>query len=342
LFKKLANREIRADGKLGRMAKLSFFNLLTLVIFFLFSNWGFFAHQKINRLAVFTLPPEMIGFYKKNIKYLAEAAVNPDKRRYAVSDEAPKHYIDLDGYGDSAAYKLPRYWNDAVRKFGKDSLLLHGIVPWHIYRVYYQLKDAFAVKDPAAILRISADLGHYIADANVPLHTTSNYNGQKTDQLGIHGFWESRLPELFFNEYDFFVGKAEYQKSVQLTAWRAVMKSNAALDSVFRLEKELFKKEGNQKFSFETKGRQTQKVVSFSYSKKYHNLLSGMVERQMRASVKMIGDVWFTAWVDAGQPDLNSIINYKPSQDEIVKRRQELKEWKQKLFEARIHETDSL
>jgi hypothetical protein len=67
-----------------------------------------------------------------------------------------------------------------------------------------------------------------------------------------------------------------------------------------------------------------------------------MVERQMRASVKMVGDIWFTAWVDAGQPDLNSIIDYKPSQDEIATRRQELKEWKQKLFETRKHETDSI
>lgn len=308
----------------------------------LFGGWGFFAHQKINGLAVFTLPPEMIGFYKKNINYLTEAAVNPDKRRYAVADEAPKHYIDLDDYGDSAEVKLARYWKDAIQKFGKDSLMLHGIVPWHINQVYNELKGAFAVKDPNAILRLSADLGHYVADANVPLHTTSNYNGQKSDQIGIHGFWESRLPELFFTEYNFFVGKAAYQKNVQLTAWSAIVKANAALDSVLRFEKELFEKESDKKFSFETKGKQTQKVVSFAYSKKYHNLLSGMVERQMRSSVKMIGDIWFTAWVDAGQPDLNLMIEYRPSQDEIAKRRQELKEWKQKLFEARKHETDSI
>lgn len=346
IFQKSARRlnsqkvcKARESARKSTVIVRSFLLLSTCL---LLSGWGFFAHQKINGLAVFTLPPEMIGFYKKNINYLTEAAVNPDKRRYAVADEAPKHYIDLDDYGDSAAVKLPRYWNDAVQKFGKDSLMLHGIVPWHINRVYYQLKDAFVVKDPNAILRLSADLGHYVADANVPLHTTSNYNGQKSDQIGIHGFWESRLPELFFTEYDFFVGKATYQKNVQLTAWSAIAKAHAALDSVFRFEKELFKKESGKKFSFETKGKQTQKVVSSVYSKKYHHLLSGMVERQMRASVKMVGDIWFTAWVDAGQPDLNSIIDYKPSQDEIAKRRQELKEWKQKLFEARSHETDSI
>ncbi|MEQ9052222.1 MAG: S1/P1 Nuclease, partial [Marinoscillum sp.] len=31
------------------------------------SSWGFFSHQKINRVAVFTLPIEMMGFYKYHI-----------------------------------------------------------------------------------------------------------------------------------------------------------------------------------------------------------------------------------------------------------------------------------
>ena len=64
-------------------------------------GWGFFAHQKINRLAIFTLPVEMIGFYKKNIQYLTENAINPDRRRYSVKEEAARHYIDVDVYGDS-------------------------------------------------------------------------------------------------------------------------------------------------------------------------------------------------------------------------------------------------
>jgi hypothetical protein len=155
-----------------------FLKIILVGVALLCSSWGFFAHRKINQLAVFTLPPAMSGFYKKNIEYISESAVNPDRRRYAIPEEAPRHYIDLDDYGDSAIYKLPRYWSDAVKQFGEDSLNAHGIVPWHINRVYYQLKDAFFIKDPDRILRLSADLGHYIADAHVPLHTTKNYDGQ--------------------------------------------------------------------------------------------------------------------------------------------------------------------
>jgi len=58
--------------------------------------WGFFGHKRINRMAVFTLPPELVGFYKYHIEYITEHAVDPDKRRYAVEGEAPRHYIDID------------------------------------------------------------------------------------------------------------------------------------------------------------------------------------------------------------------------------------------------------
>lgn len=318
------------------MPRLLKISLLSIVL--LSGGWGFFAHQKVNRLAVFILPPPMIGFYKKNINYLSEASVNPDRRRYAVADEAARHYIDLDDYGDSAVYKLPRYWNEALKKIGNDSLQAHGIVPWHIAKMYDQLKDAFLLRDPRKILRISAELGHYIADANVPLHTTSNYDGQKTGQTGIHALWESRLPELYFTDYDFFVGKAEYVKNIQIAAWQAIANANAATDSVLRFEKELSEKMGNKKFGFETKGKQTVKLVSGDYAKAYHQMLSGMVERQFRASVKMVGNVWYSAWVDAGQPDLKELINYNPSEEELLKRAEELKAWKERIYLSRQHE----
>src|SRR5215216_4620389 len=109
-------------------------SLWWLSIFFLCSGfaWGFFAHKHINRLAVFILPPEMISFYKENIDYITEAAVNPDKRRMAVADEGPRHYIDVDHYGDSAWTALPKYWKDAAKKYSEDTLIAHGILPWHV------------------------------------------------------------------------------------------------------------------------------------------------------------------------------------------------------------------
>src|SRR5688572_28438119 len=269
------------------------------------SSWGFFAHQRINKLAVFTLPPAMIGFYKKNMTYIIETSVNPDKRRFSVPDEAPRHYIDLDHYGDSSLHKMPRFWNKAVEKYSEDTLKTYGIVPWHINTMYYRLKDAFLLRDPDRILKISAELGHYIADANVPLHTTENYNGQLTGQEGIHGFWESRLPELFSDQYDYFVGKAEHLEDPHLAIWDVVAAAHQCVKAVLAEEKQLAEKFKEKKYSFESKRRQTVKVYSQEYSQAFHKTLDGMVERRMRAAIKMIGDFWYTARVDAGQPDLN-------------------------------------
>ncbi len=302
--------------------------------------WGFFAHQSINRLAVFTLPIEMVGFYKHHIRYITENSVNPDKRRYAVEGEAPRHYLDADVYGDSSIYTLPRYWGEAVEKYTVDTLNTYGIVPWHIYSVKQWLTEAMQVQDVPAILRLSADLGHYIADANVPLHTTENYNGQLTNQYGIHGFWESRLPELFSEDFNYFVGKSTYIGNTQFKAWHALAQAHEALDSVLLFEKELTAEFGaDKKFSFETRGTRTIKVYSKGFAKAYHQRLNGMVERQMRKAIKMTGDYWYTCWVDSGQPDLQRLINYEFSEEEILQRKKELEEWKQQKYSGREHET---
>jgi len=268
-------------------------------------SWGFFAHKQINRLAVFTLPPEIVGFYKRNIEFITEHAVDPDKRRYAVVGEAQRHYIDLDNYGPTPFEDIPRKWEDAVKKYSDDTLQAHGIVPWHIDVMVKRLTFAFKNNNLDQILRYSSDLGHYIGDASVPLHTTKNYNGQLTNQKGIHGFWESRLPELFSGDYDFFVGKAKYIESPLDFAWETVKASFAAKDSVLLFEAELNERySADRKYSFENRGAALMRVYSEEYSRDYHILMNGMVERRMRYAIIGVGSLWYTAWVNAGQPDL--------------------------------------
>jgi hypothetical protein len=287
-------------------------------------GWGFFAHKLINKMAIYTLPPEMIVFFRHHINYISENAINPDKRRSVLAEEGSRHFIDLDVYGDSAAYKLPRYWKDAVVQYSEDSLKKHGIAPWHVYRIKGELTEAFRQHNVDRILRLSADLGHYVSDANVPLHTTRNYNGQLTGQYGIHGFWESRLPELYSNQYDFFVGKARYLEKPQIAIWNAVMTAHFAVDSVLLFERALSQKfPQDKKYSHEERGNATMKVYSQEYSKLYHHMLGGQVEARMRASIKMVGDFWYTCWVDAGQPDLKKLLK-NSNQIPEVKREEKL------------------
>lgn len=312
------------------------------IVIMLFCAWGFWGHQRINRMSVFTLPPEMLGFYKQHLEFVTEHAVDPDKRRYAIKEEAPRHYIDLDHYGENPFDTLPKKWEDAVKKFSEDTLNEYGIVPWHVTRVLGYLTAAMRNGNVEKIIHYSADLGHYIGDAHVPLHCTQNYNGQLTGQHGIHGFWESRIPESFGNDYDYLVGRAEYIKDPQEYIWMVVRESYAAHDSVLSFERMLNAKyDQDKKYAFEQRGATTIKTYSKAYTADYDKLLNGMVERRMRGSIIAVGSFWYTAWVNAGQPNLDSLKAGEMSNELKKQLEEEDKMWRTgKVQNAKGHNDD--
>ena len=139
-------------------------------------------------------------------------------------------------------------------------------------------------------------------------------------QKGLHGFWESRLPELFADDYYYWVGKATYIADPLDESFKLLKGSFAALDSVFKFEKELTEKMGkDKKYSFEQRGNKNIQVYSYDFSKAYHEQLDGMVERRMRVAIKAVGSYWYTAWVNAGQPNMKKLINKSQSDTEKEK-----------------------
>lgn len=378
-------------------------------------EWGFFGHRRINRLAVFTLPPEMMPFFREHIDFITDHAIDPDKRRYATRHEAVRHYIDLDEWGEFPFDKLPRQWNQALACFtdlylitdrgdsikmytsgshiyGQDTLFLtlktehfpipfsayvgwfstyvlpqyyedewiveienlfaldqeimdfieknvkyknlvlkdrfstHGILPYHLVSMQSRLTEAFRRKDTRMILRLATDFGHYIGDAHVPLHTTKNYNGQLTKQDGIHAFWESRIPELFADEYfDYFVGRAEYIRDPERFYWNIVLESHLGVDSVLSIEKRLRKTfPPDRQMCMDNRLGQVVNTQCREFAQAYNEALRGQIEERFRSSIHAIGSAWYTAWVDAGQPSLKE--NLKVEWTEIDKNQKELEE----------------
>lgn len=271
--------------------------------------WGFFGHRHINYHAVFLLPPEMLAFYKPNIEYLTEHAVDPDKRRYAVNGEAPRHFIDLDRYGEAPWSNIPRKWTEAVQKYGEDTLNSHGIGPWWLQVMLARLTNSFRAGDKPKILKLSAELGHYIADLHVPLHASSNHNGQHTNQHGIHGFWESRVPELLADkQWDFYIGHAGYIADPLNFTWERVIESGLAADTVLKFERVLSDRFApDRKFAYEDRNGVIIRQYSASYSIAYNEMLNNMIERRMRMSIYAVASLWYTAWANAGQPDLKKM-----------------------------------
>lgn len=288
-------------------------------------SWGFYAHKEINRLATFTLPTPLIGFYKANIRYITEHAVDADRRRYLIEGEACRHYLDGDHYEKALPFDtLPHHWKAAVKMFTEDSLKANGIVPWHVFFTFKKLTWAFAdaslskQEKTRRVLKLSADLGHYVGDLHVPLHTTSNYNGQKTDQHGIHALWESRLPPLYDSTYNFFVGKAQFFSNPTDSIWKALERSHFLVDSVLLHERSATEqvKEEN-KYMFVNTGYSTRREYSIPFCNAYHLLMGNMVQERMTKSVLFLGSLWFSAWVEAGQPDMMGFPILNEKEDEI-------------------------
>lgn len=177
----------------------------------------------------------------------------------------------------------------------------------------------FQRKNFSRILKNSAEIGHYIADSHVPLHANSNHNGQFTNQKGIHGFWESRVPELLAEkEFDFFIGKAQYIDNPGEYAWARVLESAKASDSVLSMERALTKEfPPDQKYSFENRNGVVIRQYSSAFTIAFNKKLDGMIERRMRLSIASVASFWYTAWVNAGQPALRGLSRNKFSENDV-------------------------
>ena len=411
--------------------KVVFFTLFALVFIggaFVSADdiWGFFGHRRINRMAVFTLPPEMMTFFKPNIEYITAHAVDPDKRRYATKHEAVRHYIDIDVYGEAPFDNLPREWTEALMVwtdllvidsdgdttvlftekplkraagakeddlwypqialfddapdvvmhsdfktfyianvlsnyyeddwtcdcdkmsafFGQvfrdckkivveDHFSSEGIVPYHLMHMKRRLTKAFENRDTKNILRNAAEFGHYLGDAHVPLHTTVNYNGQLTDQVGIHAFWESRIPELFADEtYDYFVGKARYIDNPRDYFWDIVLESHSYLDSVLLIEKRLSQTfPQDQQYCYDDRLGRTIRTECRAYAAAYQSALNGLQEQRMQDAIAAVGNIWYTCWIDAGSPNLRSMTL---SDKELAAEEEEKKELEERVNSGEI------
>ena len=275
------------------------------------SSWGFLVHKTAHQLAMYELPPKMQRFFFKHLDYLELHAVRPDERRRFDKAEGPKHFIDVEAYDHSAQWKMPVTWDKAVAKYSKDSLLKNGYVPYQVMLLTNQLTHAFATHNADSILYYATDLGHYVEDANVPLHTTINHDGQLTNQKGLHALWESVIPETDIASFNLYsTHSAKYLQHPEQTIWMAIRQAHNLLPELFKVEKEVSKQFTiDNKFATRNKNHHPVKVYSTNFSRAYAARMQGMVNKQMLYAADMVADFWFTAWVNAGKPDLSSLLN---------------------------------
>lgn len=168
--------------------------------------WGFEAHYLVMDRAVDLLPEPLRPLFERHRALLVERSIDPDTWRTAGFDtEPPHHFLDLDweGYGPYPHQGLPRDLTAAIAKFGRERVEQNGTLPWRTEEFFGNLRRAFenyGRRGPFGrydILFFAAWLAHYVSDAHVPFHAVENYDGQLTNQHGIHVRFESLLVERF-------------------------------------------------------------------------------------------------------------------------------------------------
>jgi hypothetical protein len=170
------------------------------------SGWGFEAHKFIADRMIALLPAELRPLFEKRRAFIVERAIDPDLwRNVGWEQEPPNHFLDMDhaAFGAYPFNGLPRDYSAAVQKFGKDFIDEQGLLPWRTAEFYGRLQREFESlkRQPAPgyaldnIVLYAAVLAHYVADGHVPLHAVVNYDGQLTDQRGLHSRWEAELFE---------------------------------------------------------------------------------------------------------------------------------------------------
>lgn len=318
--------------KLMKNYKLSHF-VLTLMCIPLLISWGIYGHEHINRSAVMALPLPLQQFFYNHIDFITLESTVPDLRKYTLNDknEFPRHFINLEKF---SGQPLPGTMAELRKAYPDSFLQKNGILPWYIQEIMDKLTKAFREKQKTAILFLAADLGHYIADAHMPLHTSVNHNGQLTGQKGIHAFWEAQLPEMFGETYNYYTGDAKYINDVKAETWRIISASHLLADTLLIADRELRKKFYDKNiFATDSTGgaiknKFSDQVYTKAYALQYNKALNGMVEKQLRAAIAATANFWYTAWINAGKPDLTELDPKEVTKNNAILLQKEVNFWR--------------
>ncbi|MGI4835712.1 MAG: hypothetical protein ACRYFK_19830 [Janthinobacterium lividum] len=284
--------------------------------------WGIFGHRVITQVAMYELPAALQSFYFRHLPELVRQSSLPP----ADDQENRRHFIKLDHYSEVNPFaKVPRDYDEAVTKFSADTLRKYGTLPWAIMEVKDRLVKAWQDGDSTAIVRASAELSSFAADAFSPLRTTTNYDGQLTNQPGMLALWENQLPERYLTTYKLDGETAKPLKDPLAETWAALQYSYGFLTATFDLETKVSHGFTPQtKFAYAHKFGRTQRRYSDAFADAYNKEVGGMVDYRLKTAAPFVAALWLTAWQEAGRPDVSKLMS-KPTADEKTRLATDLK-----------------
>ena len=299
--------------------------------------WDYEGHEAINDLALAALPAdfglEMTPDRKARVEYLAG---EPDRWRNLRDlslrqANAPDHYVDLEDLGllGYTTETLPPLRYDFMAQLARVRLEhperfpaidpthdadhtreLYGFLPWSITENFEKLKSDFSIlktfrqeggnevevaNAEADCLYVMGILGHFVGDGSQPLHTSRNFNG-----------WVGDNPEGYTTRTTFhaWIDGGYFRKTGRIPVEEMAGRIHQARrlegddqpDGVFRkvMDYLVASNQGVKPlYQMEKDGELS------GYGEKGHEGLI-FLQGQLIQAGQMLGDLWWTAWEDAG------------------------------------------
>lgn len=262
--------------------------------------WGLNPHRFITERAIALLPDQLKPFFEARRAFVVEHSVDPDLWRNAgFEQESPHHFLDLDfaGYGADPFEALPRDYDAAVQKFGLDVVQEQGTLPWRTQEIYGNLRRAFSglqASSPSPyvlddIAFFSAVMAHYVADGHVPLHAVVNYDGQLTNQNGLHTRWESELFDRFRDRLRIAPPPIVPVRQPRDFMFEVLLASNRASAGLLAADLQA------------AAGRE---FYDDAYFEAFARASLPLVERRLNDAITAVASIIVGAWDEAGRPAL--------------------------------------
>jgi len=257
------------------------------------SAWGDQGHRLAAAGALRDLPPDLALWFRGLEAALPDHASDPDEWKGDDPAERPRHYLECEPYGGPGS--VPQDENAAMEKVGPERFQASGQLTWIILDRVRELTQAFSAADPPEVAYRSSILSHYVADLQVPLHTTTNHDGDETRQHGIHHRWEEGLVKRIVaaEAWEPEVRPAVLDPDPAQAPWAWLRQSNNLVAGLLRDDRDA---RLGPPIPLET--------MDASYWTAFRQLQEPHVKEQLTLAAQRTAEMILFAWIRAGKPQV--------------------------------------
>ncbi len=234
---------------------------------------------------------------------VVQQTMGPDYRKDLDPEEPSRHFIDLELYGEFPFSDLDLNYDRLVDRWGKEKVEQNGTLPWIVQRTFEQLTEAFQRQDLEQILLYSADLSHYVGDLHQPFHTTKNFDGRLTGQLGIHSRFESDLVNLHLEQVSFSKAAPTEFGPVTGQLHEVAVESYQWVDDILLADRRVVSELKIDRKQYLGKANKGKKYPD-QYFQRMFDEIGGVLENRLNQAAYRVASLWWMAWEKAEKPDL--------------------------------------